>query len=238
MEQKDFEELLKQAESDWLEWKADFPTGILGSRKDPEWQEGKGELIKDLTALANSPGKSPAFLVYGVKDFRIRREVRGTSTSFDDAMFQEWIRRSIDPQIKFHYSEIEANPEKKVALFEIEKTLPYPHVLKVDLGTNIHKGQVWFRIKTQNNIALYADLEKMFRGELPCRYESFHDPEIERIKKLYQELGREPTFPLLYQKEAKLIQGYEIEPVPGTRKEILVGFGERSTHVFMLKPRN
>jgi hypothetical protein len=39
-----FEEVLAQPESDWIDWKADFPPGRLAGKRDKQWDEGRGKL--------------------------------------------------------------------------------------------------------------------------------------------------------------------------------------------------
>jgi len=89
MNKNEFRPLLDEGESQDLEWKTAWPPGLLGGKTDPAWDEGRGELLKDLISLANTTGTSTAHLVCGVKDLGTSRKVFGISKSFDDADFQQ-----------------------------------------------------------------------------------------------------------------------------------------------------
>lgn len=236
MNYEELARLLETSECESLEWKSDFPKSLLRGRESPNWDKGRAELLKDLISLANSPGQALAYLVYGVKDLRIRREITGISKSFDDADFQQWAKNTFDPSPKFQYTEILWPPSKTIGIFQIEKIPDYPHVVKENIGDILHKGQVWFRTGSQNAVALRSDIEKMFWGEKPVKFSSLLDTELERIKKIYRDQGREIEFPLLEDKENRLLRGYEIATYPGTRQGIVVGRGKAEL-VFLLKPK-
>jgi hypothetical protein len=50
MNKNEFRPLLDEGESQDLEWKTAWPPGLLGGKTDPAWDEGRGELLKDLIA--------------------------------------------------------------------------------------------------------------------------------------------------------------------------------------------
>jgi len=237
MKEEEMRLLLEKGECEYLDWKENFPPGLIKRSKNSIWDSGRAELLKDLVSLANSPGQTPAYLVYGVKDLKTRREIKGISKSFDDADFQQWAKNTFDPSPKFQYTEINWPPSERIGVFEIEKTLDYPHIVKKDIGNILYRGQVWFRTGSQNEVGLRSDLEKMFKGETPCRFMRLNDPAIEKVAKHYRDLGREPCFPMLMQKESLLNQGYEVAPWPGKRQEIWVGDGDKNTHILLLKPK-
>jgi hypothetical protein len=90
MNLNDFKNLLEKGETQWLDWKADFPIGliqgkIINEKRNPNWDLGKAELLKGLMSLANSSGENPAYLVYGVKDLGHKRDLKGISKLSDDA---------------------------------------------------------------------------------------------------------------------------------------------------------
>lgn len=233
-----FKLLLNEGESQDLDWKKDWPSGLLGGKKDPKWDNGRGELLKDLISLANSTGSSTAHLVYGVKDLVPRRKVFGISKSFDDADFQQWAKNTFDPPATFLYTEIAWNETKNIGVFSIERILEYPHVIKKDLGGILYKGQVWFRTGTQNSIALHSDLQMMLKGEMPFKISKLKDPVLDNVTRYYRNQGREVTLPLIGRKDSLLAQGYEIATYPGTRREIWVGqAGGRYGHILLLKPK-
>lgn len=234
-----FKPLLDEGESQDLEWKKDWPTGILGRRGEPTWDKGRGELLKDLISLSNSTGPSPVHLVYGVKDLGAKREVFGISKLFDGADFQEWVGHNFDPPATFLYTQIAWRNTVNIGVFSIERTPNFPHVVKKDVGGVLYKGQVWFRRGTQNNIALCEDLRAIFEGERPIKIAKLNDPEIEIVKRHYKDQGRDVTLPLLEERDKYLVRGYEIATYPGTRREIWAGLvgSNRFQHILLLTPK-
>lgn len=234
-----FKILLDTCESQDLEWKKDWPPGLLRGKEDPTWDKGRGELLKDLISLANSSGSTPAHLVIGVKDMGARRRVYGISKLFDDADFQQWATNTFDPPPKFLYTEIAWEDTAAIGVFSIERIPNFPHVVKKDLGEVLYKGQVWLRRGTQNNIAGYLELREMFEGEKPIKIARTSDPEIKKVKRHYKALGRDIALPLLEEKDKHLVQGYEIAAYPGTRREIWAGLvgSNRYEHILLLTPK-
>lgn len=234
-----FKPLLDDGESQNLDWKKDWPLGLLRGKKDPKWDRGRGELLKDLISIANSSGPGPAHLVYGVKDLRARREVFGISKSFDDADFQQWTTNTFDPPPTFLYTEIAWSSDVNIGVFSIERIPDFPHVVKENVGEVLYKGQVWFRRGTKNNIALHADIRAMVEGEKPIKIARINDPEITIVKRHYNALGREVALPLLEERDKHLVQGYEIAAYPGTRREIWAGLvgGKHYDHILLLTPK-
>jgi len=232
------ESLLDEGESQDLDWKKDWPLGLLNSKSDPAWDKGRGELLKDLISFANSTGQSMAYLVLGVKDLGVRRKVCGILKSFDDADFQQWAANTFDPPPKFLYTEIEWSQTVNIGVFSIERIPKYPHVVKKDLGGVLYKGQVWFRTGTKNSIALHSDLQRIFEGEKPFKISRLKDPVLDKVKLHYKNQGREVSLPLFGRKDSLLAQGYEIATYPGTRREVWAGeLGNLYEHILLLKPK-
>jgi predicted HTH transcriptional regulator len=238
MTKDEFENFLQNGESQDLEWKSDWPPGLNGGRGDPNWNKGRGELLKDLISLANSSGPSLAHLVVGVKDLGTHRKVLGINKLFDDADFQQWSTNTFDPPPKFLYELLRWKNKMDVGVFSIERIPMYPHVVKNDLGGILYKGQVWFRRGTQNNIALHSDLLAILKGEEPLKISRLNDPVLVEVKNHYKDIGREATLPLFERRDSLLAQGYEVATYPGTRREIWVGYhGNRYEHILLLKPK-
>ncbi|MEW6355598.1 MAG: ATP-binding protein [Planctomycetota bacterium] len=241
MTETEFRKFLAHGESTWLDWKADFPRGLLDSRKDPDWDRGKAEVIKDLSAIANGDDeKETGYLIYGVKDSGADRHICGTSKSFNDADFQTWAGNSLDPPPRFTYVELkEGSTQKTVGIFEILRVPEYPHVVCANVGGVIFRGQVWYRVGTQNQIALHTELGRMFRGPEPFKINSMGDQVFTDIVcPRYKQQGEEVVLPLMAEKDAKLVSGFRIAHYPGTRREIWVGFHNgQYGHIAMLKPR-
>ncbi len=233
-------ELLKRGESTSLDWKREFPHGMLKGRSDPYWDQGRAEVLKDIIAIANAEENGSGYLVYGIEDTGASRNVVGLSRSWDDATFQTWAENAFDPPPRFTYTEIEWDHGWKIGVFTIERSAVYPHVVKEMLGSVIHKGQVWFRRGSKNSVALRGDLERMFTDEKPFTFTNLddNDPVFKRVTDYYRERGFEPSLPFLTDKDSKLAQGYTLAYYPDTRREIWVGYNRgHFGHILMLRPR-
>jgi hypothetical protein len=78
MTKEELEKLCASGEASWLDWKADFPPSLLKGKSDSDSEKGRGTLLKDLVSIANGTGEQYGYLVYGVKDERTVRIVKGT----------------------------------------------------------------------------------------------------------------------------------------------------------------
>ncbi|HOF88066.1 MAG TPA: ATP-binding protein [Armatimonadota bacterium] len=231
-----FTELLGHGEDTWLDWKRDFPAGLLAGSKNPDWDKGKGTLLKDLVAIANGEGEPIGYLIYGVKDTGSSREVHGISTHWDDADFQAFAEAAFDPPPRFRYTEIEYEA-KRIGIFHIERIPEYPHVCTKSMGGAIYDGQVWYRRGSRNTIAHREDLRRMAIGHEPFKFQSLREPPLESLFKELQAQGHEPTYLHLSNKDSNLAMGYQLVYFPGTRREIWVGYhwGEYEL-IMMLRP--
>ena len=230
--------LLAEGESTYLDWKREFPYELLGERKSPEWDRGRAKLLKDLIALANSHGSNYGYLIYGIEDLGAERRVSGLSKSFDDADFQQWSENIFSPPPTFRYSELKWNASATVGVFRIERSPDYPHIVQSNLGGILFEGQVWFRRRSKNTIALREDLKRMFFGETPFKISKLDDRVLKEIANHYKQLGRETRLPRFADRDSLLAQGYELATYPGTRREIWVGaVGDRHEHILLLKPK-
>lgn len=222
---KHLDELLALGECTRLDWKRDFPRGLIGGSSGPDWQKGKADVLKDIVAIANtSDGQNVGYLVYGVKDIGAEREVFGiTGHPWDDAKFQNWAQNTFAPIPTFTYFEITWTSRQVIGVFEIQRKAEYPHVAFANVGGVIHDGQVWYRQGTMNCIAHYAELKSMFFGEQPFRVLRADDPELLRVHEFYDQQGFQVSYPRLGDKDPRLARGYSIAYYPGTRREILIG---------------
>src|SRR2546428_7996355 len=75
-------------EQNVFDWKVDFVA--------PSDDEKKGELLKDIAAIANSASHSYGFLLYGV-DPRRPDPVVGITSGYDDAKLQQLVAGEIQP---------------------------------------------------------------------------------------------------------------------------------------------
>jgi hypothetical protein len=242
MTHQDFTSLLENNERTWLDWKSDFPGQLVtGKGHQTVWEEGRGTLLKDLASIANGDDEAEGYLVYGVKDHGPYREITGFSPSvqLDDADFHTWVQNCFDPPISFRYSRLDPEASKLVGIFTVSRTPDYPHVVRQSVGAVIHEGQVWFRQGSKNSVAMRGDLERMFRGAEPFKVGRMEDPELKKVEEHYRAAGFTPVLPGLYDKDSLLRQGYRIAYLPGTRREVWVGYLRTTDSyelILMLKP--
>lgn len=237
MRREELEALLAEPESTHLDWKADFPKEILAGRSR-RWDTGRAKLLRSLVSLANSEGAQPAHLIYGAKDTSGERQVVGVSRSFDDADFQQWAENVFDPPPTFRYAETRWKEAVIVGSFRIERTPDYPHVVRTSLGDVLYEGQVWFRRGSKNTVAHRAELQRMLQGESPFKISGLNDPVFEEICSYYRDQGREPTLPVMSDRDSLLARGYDLATRPGTRQEVWVGARDDwYEHILLLKPK-
>ena len=144
----------KTPEQTAFDWKTDF---VL-----PKNDDARGELIKDIAAIANASPNSYGFLVYGVNPKR-PDVIVGISEGYDDARLQELIRGKIEPAVEFLYYEV-AFATKVVAVIQIHPTRRRPHVIRVDIG-RVRKGQIPIRRGSSTDGVTIQDLFEFFYGQ-------------------------------------------------------------------------
>ncbi len=242
MTREELNDLLAYGESPDLDYKKDWPPELLAGNVGSNWDRGRGRLLKALTALANGKGSGPAYLIFGVKDLDGERKATGITKPFDDADFQQWVQNTFDPPIDFLYTPIKWSNTENVGVFQIQRIITYPHVVKTDVGGVLYKGQVWFRMGTKNNVALHADIKGMFKAEEPFKAKRLTSPFMDKIKDHYRAMGRELTLPLLSKKDELLDEGYELATwPPQSRREVWAGASSPSggtySHILLLVPR-
>ena len=218
-------ELLGTGERSSLDWKRDFPAGLIVGKKGPEWDRDRSVLLKDLIAVANSVSDAAGFLVYGVADQGGTRTVVGISGSYDDADFQIWAETIFDPPIRFSYVEIPWDEGKSIGVFAVAPSASFPHVVARDLGGVLHAGQIWFRRGSKNTVALRRDVERMFSSQESgvLFFERTNEAELERILQAFKDSGGEPVLTRYGRKDAKVLEGFEVARHLVTGQEIVVG---------------
>jgi predicted HTH transcriptional regulator len=117
-----------------FDWKSDFAL--------PNDDDKRGELIKDISAIANAITTSYGFIIYGV-DPRRSDPILGISARYDDAKIQQLIKGKIEPPVKFLYYEVTAGP-RAVGVLQIIPTRSRPHIIRADIG-KVRKGQIVIR---------------------------------------------------------------------------------------------
>jgi len=136
-----------------FDWKSDFTL----PRNDGE----KGEIIKDIAAIANASPLSYGFIIYGA-DPRRPDPVLGVSARYDDAKLQQLVAGKIDPPVEFLYYEV-AKGHKVVSVIQIKPTRRRPHIICVDLG-KVRRGQIPIRRGSSTDGVTLKDLFEFFYG--------------------------------------------------------------------------
>ena len=217
----EFETLLNQHECEWLDWKKDFTQGLINGRSDPNWDKEKAVLVKDVVCIANSIFDRRGYVIYGVEDQGSSRVVHTISKTWDDAVFQQWFPGYVSPAVDFTYSEFEYESGKTVGVFEIIPAPEFPHVFTSTVQGVFQEGQVWFRRGSENKIADYDNIKRMFAGIEPMVLERLDgNPIFEETKRYYESMGQELVVVRFTQRDQKLHDGYVPAYYPNTRREI------------------
>lgn len=137
-----------------FDWKIDF---VL-----PIDDEKRGELVKDLAAVANAISSSYGFILYGV-DPRKPDPVLGITQTYDDAKLQQLAQGKIEPVPEFLYYEVSLGL-KIIGVLQVKPTRRRPHIICVDLG-KVRKGQIPIRKGSSTDGVNLKDLFEFFYGE-------------------------------------------------------------------------
>jgi len=135
------------------DWKSDFTI--------PKDDGQRGELVKDICAIANSVSSAYGFIVYGV-DPRRPDPILGISSRYDDARIQQLVADKIEPAVDFVYYEVAAE-QGTVAVIQVVADKRRPHIIRVDLG-RVRKGQIPIRRGSSTDGVTLADLMEFFYG--------------------------------------------------------------------------
>jgi hypothetical protein len=145
--------LAKTPEQAVFDWKQDFTL--------PTDDESRGELLKDIAAVANASALSYGFIFYGV-DPRRPDPIVGISSSYDDSRIQQLVKGKINPLPNFLYYEVSVGP-RVVAVIQIAPSKKRPFVISVDIG-RVRKGQIVIRRGSSTDGATIDDLFEFFYG--------------------------------------------------------------------------
>lgn len=120
--------LLNRSESETLDFK----------RKAPDFSNAteaeKGELIKDILAMANAWKEAPAYLIYGVEEEDGRtKNVCGTEITIADADIQQLVNSNTNRRVKFLVEVVE-HVSVKLIIIQIDQVQQRPIYLKKNFG--------------------------------------------------------------------------------------------------------
>ena len=137
-----------------FDWKQDF---VL-----PNDDEKKGELIKDIVAVANASVLSYGFIFYGVNPKKPDPLI-GITSHYDDAHIQQLIKGKIEPLPSFLYYEVSMGT-KAVAVIQIAPSKKRPFIISTDIG-RVRRGQIVIRRGSSTDGVTLQDLFEFFYGD-------------------------------------------------------------------------
>ena len=136
-----------------FDWKLDFI--------HPTNDEARGELIKDIAAIANASVLSYGFIFYGV-DPRQPDPIVGISESYDDSRVQQLVQGKLEPFPNFLYYEVSAGP-KMISVIQVAPSKKRPFIIRADIG-RVRKGQIVIRRGSSTDGIKISDLLEFFYG--------------------------------------------------------------------------
>ena len=145
--------LARTPEQAVFDWKQDFVS--------PTDDDARGELIKDIAAIANASALSYGFIFYGV-DPRRPDPLIGITGSYDDSRIQQLLKGKVEPLPSFLYYEVSAGP-KTVAVIQVAPSKRRPFIIRVDIG-HLRKGQIVIRRGSSTDGVTLEDLVEFFYG--------------------------------------------------------------------------
>ena len=145
--------LAKTPEQAVFDWKQDFVR--------PVDDDARGELIKDITAIANASVLSYGFIFYGV-DPRRPDPLVGITGSYDDASIQQLLQGKVKPLPAFLYYQVSVGP-KTVAVIQVAPSKKRPFIISIDIG-RVRKGQIVIRRGSSTDGVTLNDLAEFFYG--------------------------------------------------------------------------
>lgn len=147
MKENQFQELIRQAEGETLDFKQDG--------YDLADAKGKSDFTKDLLAMANTPREQDAHIVFGVRwKPESGSEVIGLERQPDDAELQDAVRKCrVEPTPRFTYTPLEFEG-KQVGILTIPiEDAKGPFIPSAD-REGLQAGAVYYRRGTQNDRAV------------------------------------------------------------------------------------
>jgi predicted HTH transcriptional regulator len=145
-----------------FDWKQDF---VL-----PSDDEKKGELVKDIAAVANASVLSYGFIFYGVNPKKPDPLI-GITSHYDDANIQQLIKGKIEPLPSFLYYEVSMGA-KTIAVIQIKPSKKRPFIISADIG-RVRRGQIVIRRGSSTDGATLHDLFEFFYGNNSTYAENF-----------------------------------------------------------------
>lgn len=147
---KTLEELIFQAEGPKLD--------VKQQSWDLDTNEGKAEFIKDVSAIANSPGQETGYIILGVTD-KDRGLVGVDRNLVKEERLQQIVAEYIDPPFTLSFS-VRSLRDQPVGLISIPPSSKKPHMINRDIG-KLHTGTCHIRRGSITALARSSDFRAM-----------------------------------------------------------------------------
>ena len=144
MDTQRLKQLLSKEEGEKLDFKAELKLNTEGEKK---------ELVKDVTAIANSRG-GRGYIIYGVED-KTKHIIGINSSDFQEEQIQQIIYNRTDPPVPVNVDLVQIN-EKTVAVLTIFRSRHAPHQM-------IQTGAFYVRRGSTTDFARRAELASMMQ---------------------------------------------------------------------------
>lgn len=149
---EEFRKLLGRGEGETLDFKSE----------SYDLKKSRGEFIKDLLSMANTPRETPSYIVLGVQwSPENGSKVIGLTGQIDDVDFQNALGHDrVQPSLRFTYTPLEIDGAQ-VGVIEVPicSDGPYTSVKDID---GLQAGAVYYRRGSQNNRAIGTELKRIF----------------------------------------------------------------------------
>ncbi len=147
------EDLLQRIERQPEQWKQDCK-----SRLDLDQAHHKAGLVKDVVAIANSPGNETGYIFYGV-DLSATQPIVGLHCSYDDATLQQIVSGKLERPVSFLYYELTVG-DAEVGVIAIPPSRRRPHIIRANYDF-LREGQIPIRRGSSTTWAGSDDIREM-----------------------------------------------------------------------------
>jgi predicted HTH transcriptional regulator len=122
--------------------------------------EGKAEFIKDVSAIANSPGQEIGYIILGITD--ADRSVVGIDRNLlNEERLQQIVAEYIDPPFALSFT-MKSLLEHSVGLISVPPSSQKPHLINRDIG-KLRQGTCYVRRGSITALARSSDLRMMIK---------------------------------------------------------------------------
>jgi len=143
--------------------------------KQQQYQLGshgnRNELLKDLCAFANQPSDEDKFIIIGIKEDGINKEVMDIGTPVDEAKYQQFAMDNLEPTINFEYKTM-VYQNKTIGYFMLFNNAQRPYLFKKNAvhpatgKVEYHYGDGYIRIGTSSRKIGRKELDDIQRKQV------------------------------------------------------------------------